>query len=144
MAELAEVILEEEEIDLTLDPRTLGTLYNEVFEKRAEAQAAQKRADAIKAQQKDLEAIIMAKMDQDGTKLGATDQARISITETTVAGIEDWETALDFIFDNDLKQLLYRQLSAAAFKELLAAGEDVPGVRAYTRRGLSIRKAPKK
>ncbi len=65
--------------------------------------------------------------------------ANVSISETDVPTVKDWDLVYDYIKTNDSFYLLQKRMSAAAFRELLNLGHEVPGVEIFKDRKLNLR-----
>ncbi len=65
--------------------------------------------------------------------------ANVSISETDVPTVKDWDLVYDYIKTNDSFYLLQKRMSAAAFRELLNLGHEVPGVENFKDRKLNLR-----
>ena len=75
-----------------------------------------------------------------GTTTARGKLASATLTETLVPVIEDWGEVADWVLANDAVYLLHRRVSSGAWKELLDAGETVPGIRPFTKTSISLRK----
>ena len=75
-----------------------------------------------------------------GTTTARGTLASATMTETIVPNIEDWSLVQQWILDNDALYLVHRRVSAGPWKELLDTGEHVPGIAAFTKRTISLRK----
>ena len=53
----------------------------------------------------------------------------ISLKTEIVPTVSDWDALCTNIFDTGQTELLQKRMSATAFRELLAMGQSVPGVR---------------
>jgi hypothetical protein len=53
--------------------------------------------------------------------------------------VKDWDLVYDYIKTNDSFYLLQKRMSAAAFRELLNLGHEVPGVEIFKDRKLNLR-----
>jgi len=66
--------------------------------------------------------------------------ASATVTETVVPKIEDWGAVEQYVLDNDAVYLLHRRVSAGPWKELLDAGDNVPGIVPFTKKAISLTK----
>lgn len=78
--------------------------------------------------------------DELGLDRFAVGNLTFSISEQTVGNVEDWEEVYDYVREHDAFYLLQRRLSNAAYKEMLDAGDSLPGVVPFTKRALNMRK----
>ena len=77
----------------------------------------------------DLESRLVAVMEDQGIDRTANDRATISVKTETMPSAEDWDQIYKHILATEQFELLHRRLSAQAFREILALGQAVPGVR---------------
>lgn len=83
---------------------------------------------------------LIAAMDAAGTETVKNKYGNFGRTETIMPVPKDWEAIHQYVKDNDAFHLLYRQILSATYRELLDAGEEVPGIDTYTRVAISVRK----
>lgn len=63
-----------------------------------------------------------------------------TISEESYGSIEDFEAFAEYIKNTDSFFLLQRRLSQAAYNDLKQAGEEIPGIKTFTKTSLSLRK----
>lgn len=78
-------------------------------------------------------------LQQNGLNTIAPDEASATISEETYWNIEDDEAFQKWVYDTQSLFALQRRLSNAAINDLVNAGEEVPGLKAYTKTKLSIK-----
>lgn len=83
---------------------------------------------------------ILIKMDELGVQRTGTTRADIVVSESTMATAEDWDAFNEFVKENDAFHLYQKRISATAYQEYLNAGEEVPGVKPYIKRGIRVRR----
>jgi len=93
----------------------------------------------LKEEQDHIDFLLMQRMDADGLSLTKNDRAKVFITETTVAKVEDWDVFYAHILRNKAFELLERRPANKAYRELLDIGEDVPGLSSNTLRRVNFR-----
>ena len=86
----------------------------------------------LKEEQDHIDFLLMQRMDADGLSLTKNDRAKVFITETTVAKVEDWDAFYEHILSNKAFELLERRPANKAYRDLLEIGEDVPGLSSNT------------
>jgi len=69
-----------------------------------------------------------------------SNRASATISEEAYASIEDYEAFEAYMKETDSLFLLQRRISQAAYNDLKAAGETIPGVKDFTKTKLSLRK----
>ena len=69
------------------------------------------------------------------------DAGTASITEQILPQVVDWDALYAHIHETESYFLLQRRPAAAAFRELNASGEEVPGIEPFVQRTISLRTA---
>lgn len=87
-----------------------------------------------------LERELIQRMDEVGTDQSRSNVASVSISSEVIPDVEDWDAFYSYIQENTAFYLLQRRPTAKAFQELREAGEEIPGVRPFTKRSISIRR----
>lgn len=121
------------DVDLKLD--ALDELRQRKKDIAAELKEVEQDFNALRDELMDI-------MDQQGTNILGNSRFRVSITESEVPDIVDWELVHGYIMANDAPYMFERRLSTAAWREALESGELIPGTKPFTKRTLSLRKAP--
>lgn len=87
---------------------------------------------------------IIEQLDAQGVTRSGIGPNSMSISETLVGNVQDWDQVHAYIRDNDAFHLLQRRLANAAYGEILALGDELPGVEPFTKRSLNFRKSSAK
>ena len=92
-----------------------------------------------------LEIAIRAHMDleeNEGMTMVSSGALTASKTETDLPTIEDWEAFEKFVYRNSGIHFLQRRLSSRAYRDFLTMneGKKIPGIKTFTKKGISIRK----
>lgn len=122
-----------------LPPMNLGGLIDLRADKYARKQELDAQLAEIKREIDELDEAIMDSMDEQGTDAARGRKASMSIRETVVPNVKDWDSLYEFIKQNGYFHLLNRAANAAAFRELFTRGEPTPGVEPFTKRALTFR-----
>ena len=105
-----------------------------------ESEAKAKVSD-IKEQMAKLEAWLKEKADQDGVDSFKTSNGTAFLTTTDFARVEDWDSTLEFIKDNEAYDLLEKRVSKTAVRGYIEANKSVPsGINYGTRIDVNVRK----
>ena len=110
-------------------------------EEYRELQAEEKR---LKALLDDNEQAIIDLLDAQGVTRSGIGPFSMSISETIVGNVDDWDSVYQYIVENDAFHLLQRRLANAAYKEILDGGEAIEGIEPFTKRSLNFRKSSAK
>ena len=128
----------------TMKQPTIGALADQIWKLKQE----KKKADAVvKALEKDIETLelqIIEMLDSQETRKGEGKLASISITSSIQPSTENWDDFIRFVAAgkrNDKTAYLHlvqRRVSVEAYRELLSLGINVPGIKPFTKRSLSV------
>ena len=118
---------------------TMGSTIDSLWSKREEKREAEIKIKAIEAEIASIEESLMERMDKEETSKSQGTKASVSITQATVANVEDWAAFHAYIAKNKYFHLLQKRASDPAVRELWDAGKKVPGVQPFTKRKLNIR-----
>ena len=80
-------------------------------------------------------------LDEQGVDRLSTNGITLSISESVVPHVTDWESVYAFVRESGNFQLFERRASSVAYRELLALrdGEMIPGVEPFTKRTINMR-----
>ncbi len=120
--------------------QSIGKMIDKMYELREQKRALEKDLKDIEDKMKEMDAEIMAQMDDEDMPMARGQLASASIAETVIAEVDDWDTFYDNLKQTDRLYLLQRRVSNAAWNELRLAGELVPGTKPLTRRRINLRK----
>ena len=68
-------------------------------------------------------------MQEQGLDKISNDGCTVSLKTDIVPTVEDWDQLYDHVVTTKQFELLQKRMSATAYRELLATGIDVPGVK---------------
>jgi hypothetical protein len=107
----------------------INELINELADARESINSLDEKRKGFVQKKMDLESRLVAVMEDQGIDRTANDRATISVKTETMPSAEDWDQIYKHILATEQFELLHRRLSAQAFREILALGQAVPGVR---------------
>jgi len=120
---------------------TLGSVIDDMWklreEKRVSEAATKKIDEKISAQ----EEILFERLAAEGLKKADGTKASVSITEATVASVNDWDALWAYAAKNKYFHLFQKRVSDPAWRELMEKnkGKGVPGTEAFTKKKLNLR-----
>ena len=114
----------------------LGTQMDALFKLKAKHKKAQEAADAIKRDVTAAEDALLAVLMEEGLPKAACKGGTISVSQSIVPSVTDWDAYYAFIHKHKYYHLLERRPSATGCRELFEMGKRVPGVEPITRMGL--------
>lgn len=121
---------------------TLGANIDAMWALREEKRAADTVVKAIEVRIKELETTMFELLDAQETTKSQGKKASVSITETVVGNVEDWEALWPYIAKNKFFHLVQKRVSDPGLRELWAMGKKTPGVVPFTKRSLNVRSLP--
>jgi hypothetical protein len=121
-------------------PQSPGAMIDHLFELRERYRALGKEQAEVKEQMDDIEFALLGALDSVGLQMGRGGRASATVTEQIVPTVVDWDAVEQYVYENEALYLLQRRVSPPAWRELVEAGESVPGTEPYTKRGISLRK----
>jgi hypothetical protein len=124
----------------TAPRRTLGKIVDEMYKLKQERAEIDKKSRDLRALIVELDAEILARMDDEDMETSAGRAATARRSELVVPIIEDFDAFEKHVIENEALYLLERRPAAAPFRELLQQGEEVPGLRPFTKVSISLTK----
>ena len=118
---------------------TLGATIDKMWALREDKRAADKVVKDIEFEIKELETSMFEKLDAEDTTKSQGKKASVSISETVVGNVEDWEALWPYIAKNKFFHLVQKRVSDPGLRELWALGKKTPGVVPFTKRTLNLR-----
>jgi len=109
--------------------KKLNDLLSEVTKVRTEIKSVQAEEKLLKTQQRELESQISIRMQEQGLDKISDGNCTVSLKNEIVPTVEDWDTLQEHIAKTNQFELMHKRVSATAYREAVAAGMDVPGVK---------------
>jgi hypothetical protein len=116
-----------------------GDLIDRLFELREQKRAIDSEIKEIEALMGTCTEQIFANLDSLKMTRGDGKLATVSINESVVPNVEDWDLFLDYIYKKKAGHLLQRRASTEACRETFERKGAIPGVSAFVKRTLSLR-----
>ncbi len=107
---------------------------------RDKKRALNQEYNALGEIEREAEEVIVDMMQKEGLEKFSSNKGTVSITTAVVPSVKDWDQVYEYIFDNRADYLLQRRLSTTAFRELYEMGTSVPGVEAFERTSVNLRR----
>lgn len=120
--------------------QNLGNIIDELYAVKQEKKEVDAVSKKLGEQISKLEQDVRNTMADVGISQATGANAKVTVSEKTVATIQDWEETCNWIAETGSFYLLQRRISSTAYKDLLDAGEGVPGLKPTELPNLSIRK----
>ena len=119
----------------------LNDLLAETAKVRKQIKVVQSEEKVLKSQQRELESQISIRMQEQGLDKISNDICTISLKTEVVPTVEDWDSLHEHITETNQFELLQKRMSATAYRELVATGFDVPGVKSTELTRINFRSA---
>ena len=119
----------------------LNDLLAETAKVREQIKVVQSEEKILKSQQRELESQISIRMQEQGLDKISNDICTISLKTEVVPTVEDWDSLHEHITKTNQFELLQKRMSATAYRELVATGFDVPGVKSTELTRINFRSA---
>lgn len=120
-------------------PHKLSDLIDLAFDRREVIREKQKEVDTLKAQFTELEQEIIRRLEEEGVGARAT-KATATITKDIYPSIKDRDAFNAYLLETGQLYLYEARPSVTGCRELHLAGEVLPGIEFFEKKGLSLRK----
>lgn len=121
-----------------LRPATLGQRIDALHALRVKKAAAEKIVKNIEDEIKATELDLIEHMDKEATGKAAGKRASVTIQESVVPSVEDWDAFYKYISKMKYFHLLERRPSVTGCRELFDTKGKIPGVVPFTKRRLHV------
>lgn len=120
----------------------LGILIDQLYAARERRLKATRRLDELKESEYLAEVRVIAELQNAKLTKAGGRKASVSLQAKTVAQVDpaSWREVFAYVEQHDAWDLLSRRINNAAFRERIADGRPVPGIKAISVLDLSIRK----
>ena len=124
---------------MSLEGLSIGDLARLADNVREQKRDLERQAKALTEELDQIKDAILAKLDEQEVDRIAVDGITISKSSNTQPSVDDWDQVYAFIAENNLFPLLQRRITATLWREMLEAGDVVPGITPYVKRDVNIR-----
>ena len=128
--------------EIKVRPKTIGFEIDQLWALREKKRTAEAAVKVIEGDIDTLETALLARLDAQELDKASGQRATVSVGESINGTIEDWDLFTKFISKTKNFQLLHRRVTDTAYRELLAMGRSVPGIKPFTKRKLNLRTIP--
>jgi hypothetical protein len=117
-----------------------GELIDKLHTLREQKRELEAAIKPISAEMESINNYLLEKLQEEGMPKASGKSATVSVGETVVPNVDDWDSFYDYIKKEDALYLLERRVSSTAYRELrnLIDGE-IPGVTPFTKITLNLR-----
>lgn len=125
------------------EDKSVGALIDELYVLRTDRLELSKKVDALKTQEAQLRAKIIAQLRDVDLASGSGRIATGSITTSKEARMLDWNEFWQWAVEHDARDVIQKRVSITAIRERWEAGVEVPGLEAVEVADLSLTKRRK-
>ena len=126
-----------EEVEITMEEahqiieseQNLDDLMNKLTDMREVIASTEEGLKELKQRKTDLEAKLIAKMNDQGLDRIGNDRCSISVKTEIVPSVEDWDAVYRHILSTEQFELLHKRMSASTYREFLSLDMELPGVK---------------
>ena len=118
----------------------LGENINALYELKEKKAELNKLIEIIEEKYTKIENDIIIQLRDVGMTSGEASRASATISESIVPTVKDWDKFYQYINETNSLFLLEKRPSVTAYRDLLQAGEEIPGVEPFTKTKLSLKK----
>ena len=118
----------------------IGSCIARMYEIKKEKADLNKVIKELDEELNSIEAELIEKIQEQDVCSLSSSVATVTLSKSTYGQIEDFEAFEDYVIKTNSLFLLQRRLSTTAYADLKQAGEEVPGIKDFTKLTLSLRK----
>lgn len=119
---------ETDELIALTDAAPIGGLIDLAYNAKALSSAVNRLSNRIKDAQKLLLTLAKELCEKNGLDGAVGQNARLTLSEQEYPTVEDWGAVFQYMQDTNNFQILQQRLAATRVKELLDAGDTIPGI----------------
>jgi predicted metal-binding protein len=120
-------------------PETTGAMIAQLVQIRDRRREIAAEDKELVEQWEALKARVLARMDEEQSNRVASKDGSVSLSETIVPHVKDWDEFEAYLRSTGDLHLLQRRVAIKAFQELHEARLEVPGVVAVVKRDINVR-----
>jgi hypothetical protein len=120
-------------------PETTGAMIAKLIEIRDRRREIKAEDSELVEQWEALKARALAKMEEEGSNRVSSKDGMIILSETVVPQVEDWDAVNAHILATGDVHLLQRRVATGAYRELIEAGQGVPGIVPFVKKDINVR-----
>jgi hypothetical protein len=118
----------------------IGELIDDLQTKRLALQTHLANEKRLRDDYNAAERAVMAALNEAGLTSSRAKTASVSVTESQVANVENWDAFYGYLLENEALYLLQRRVaSKAVVDEVVENGVEIPGIGISTIRKLGVR-----
>jgi hypothetical protein len=119
---------------------TLGELIRERYELREEKRELARQDKNVTALMTINQDKIIEQLDAQSLDSTKVNGVNVTVGEQQMPSVTDWDAFYAWIKENDAFYMLERRPSAGPYREMLAMGEEIPGVGTFVKYSINMTK----
>lgn len=127
--------------DEALRDMTLGQLAELAVQERAEKQALEKAAAVHGSNLERIKEQIYAHLLAEGLDRASVNGLTVSRSDTLQPNVTDWDAVDAYALELGIPDIRQRRISAALWREMVQDGAPIPGIEAFVKNDVNIRKS---
>ena len=116
----------------------IGAVIDKYHELREDKRLLEAQLELLKKQMSEVEQELMQRMEVEGISKSTGKTATVSVSESVVPTVLDWNEFYNFIHKNNYFHLLERRPSVTGCRELFETKGQIPGVAPYVKKKLHM------
>jgi hypothetical protein len=121
-------------------PETTGAMIAELVRIRDRKRELEAELKDLNEQWEGLKSKVLYKMEQEGSnRISSKDGGMVILSEIVVPQIVDWDAFETYVQESGNLYLLQRRVATKAYRELVEAGQEVPGIQPFVKKDINLR-----
>lgn len=120
-------------MDMKVKQPAVGALIDKLDLLRDKKRKAAEALAVVEAEYNELSTTLIERLQQEGMPKASGKKATVSISNTVVANVDDWDSFTAYVKKTGYFHLIQRRVSDPAYRELLEKKGAVPGLKPFTK-----------
>lgn len=120
-------------------PLTPGDMIARLREIREERRQISDRDSELVEEWRNVEGMFLRYLDEQGMTKASSDSGTASISEEVVPMTDNWDEFIAYVQQEQAFHLIQRRVATGAYREMLQSGQEVPGLKPFVKRSISLR-----
>ena len=117
----------------------IGDMVEELHQLRAKIRNDEQNLKDLKKSFDEKQWKVITIMEEQGLENASSQSATVFVAKDVLPTVKDWEALTQYIKDNDAHELFQKRITQNAWKDIIATGQEVPGVESFEQTKLNMR-----
>lgn len=117
----------------------IGDMVEELHQLRAKIRNDEQNLKDLKKSFDEKQWKVITIMEEQGLENASSLSATVFVAKDVLPTVKDWEALTQYIKDNDAHELFQKRITQNAWKDIIATGQEVPGVESFEQTKLNMR-----